>query len=433
MPFDQNIRFRPRIAVVGGGISGLSTAFDLSADADVTLFEAEARLGGHARTVMAGRDGAQPVDTGFIVFNFANYPHLTQLFRDLDVPIEKSCMSFGATIDGGRLEYGLQSLKALFAQQRNLGDPRFWAMLRDIARFNARAEQAVLIEDISVGELVDRLKLGAWFRNYYLLPICGAIWSTPADEIHAFPARPLVRFFRNHALMSATGQHQWWTVTGGSREYVRRLETVLRERGAALRTGTPVQAIERRDGQVIVKTANGPEPAFDHIVFATHPDQTLRMLDMPSRGEQAALSAIRYQDNHTFLHRDARQMPRRRDCWSAWVYQADTRQGRKGVGVTYWMNRLQNIPEQDPLFVTLNPARPIAEDLIYDEVVFRHPVFDRAAMAAQDDIAALQGQRNTWFAGAWARHGFHEDGIASARRVTRALTRLYAPRRQVAA
>ncbi|MCH5374846.1 MAG: FAD-dependent oxidoreductase [Planctomycetes bacterium] len=432
MPFDQTLRFRPRIAVIGGGITGLSAALELSDFADVTLFEAENRLGGHARTVVAGRRGDQPVDTGFIVFNFANYPHLTRLFRDLDVPIQKSCMSFGATIDGGWLEYGLKSVEALFAQRRNLGDPRFWAMLRDVARFNARAEQAVDSDDVTIGDLVDRLRLGSWFRDYYLMPICGAIWSTPPEQIHNFPARTLVRFFRNHALMSARGQHQWWTVAGGSREYVQRLQDVLVQRGVSLRIGSQVLSVRRTLGQVIVHTGTGGEPAFDHIVFATHSDQALRILDAPSAREHALLGAIRFQDNAAFLHRDPGQMPRRRAAWSSWVYQSDRRQGRPGIGVTYWMNRLQNIPDDDPLFLTLNPARTIPEHLVYDQVVFRHPVFDHAALTAQRNLETIQGQRNTWFAGAWARHGFHEDGIAAARRVTRSLARLYSRRIEAA-
>lgn len=428
MPFDQSPGVRPRIAVIGGGITGLSAALDLSDHADVTLYEAEPRLGGHARTVVAGRRGDQPVDTGFIVFNFANYPRLVRLFRSLDVPIQKSCMSFGATVDGGRLEYGLRSVGALFAQRRNLGDPRFWGMLRDIGRFNAQAERAAASDDVTIGELVDHLRLGNWFRNHYLMPICGAIWSTPPEEIHAFPARTLVQFFRNHALMNVTGQHQWWTVTGGSREYVRRLQDRLLDRGVTIRAGTPVASVHRQPGRVILTTGAGAEPAHDHVVFATHPDQALRMLDTPTVWEQALLGAIRYQDNAAFLHRDTAQMPRRRAAWSSWVYQSDQRHGRQGVGVTYWMNRLQNIPEDDPLFMTLNPAQPIPEHLVYDQVVFRHPVFDRAALAAQRDLASIQGQGNTWFAGAWARHGFHEDGIAAAYRVTRALADLHARR-----
>ncbi|MHA3976755.1 NAD(P)/FAD-dependent oxidoreductase [Halovulum sp. GXIMD14794] len=423
MPFDAMRPRRPRIAVIGGGISGLSAAWALADIGHVTLFEAEPRLGGHARTVMAGRNGDQPVDTGFIVFNYANYPHLTRLFRDLDVPVEKSCMSFGATIDGGKLEYGLKSLDAVFGQRRNLGDPRFMGMLRDIFRFNARAEAAAVSDDVTIDELVDGLRLGDWFRRYYLMPICGAIWSTGAERVGDFPARTLVQFFRNHALLSATGQHQWWTVSGGSVEYVRRLEAALTARGVDLRPGCPVVTVHRDETGVTVRTEAGAEGPFDEVVFASHPDATLRMLGQPSMEEVNALSAIRYQDNRTLLHSDTGQMPQARRCWSSWVYQAETGRDQAGIGVTYWMNRLQNIPEDDPLFVTLNPLREIPEHFVYDEVTFRHPVFDRAALRAQRRISALQGQRGTWFAGAWTRHGFHEDGIASAMRVARLMAR----------
>ena len=438
MPFDASRQLRPRIAVIGGGISGLSAAWHLADFAQVTVYEAEPRLGGHARTVIAGRRGDQPVDTGFIVFNYANYPHLTRLFRDLDVPVEKSCMSFGATIDDGRIEYGLQGLSALFAQRKNIVDPGFLGMVRDILRFNARAEAAAVSDDMTIDDLVSDLKLGERFRRHYLMPMCGAIWSTPAEEVGAFPARTLVRFFRNHALMNTTGQHQWWTVSSGSVAYVRRLEAALTARGVTIRTGCPVERVRREATGVTIRSRDGADPEVDHVILATHPDVSLRLLADPSRDERQVLGAIRYQDNRVVLHRDPRQMPRHRACWSSWVYQADTARGvtdagAAGVGVSYWMNRLQNIPEDDPLFITLNPRRPVDPAAIYDEVTFRHPVFDRAALQAQGRMASLQGARNTWFAGAWNRNGFHEGGIASAVRVTRELARRQAESRQAAA
>jgi len=227
-----------RIGIVGGGISGLAAAYLLSPQHNVTLYEAAPRLGGHARTKMAGLRGDQPVYTGFIVFNYANYPHLTAMFRDLEVPVKRSDMSFGATIDNGHVEYGLNDLAALIGQKRNLARPQFIRMVRDILRFNARAEAVATSDEVTVDELIGQLGLGDWFRRYYLLPICGAIWSSPVDGIGAFPARTLVQFFRNHALLSTSGQHQWWTVTGGSVEYVRRLEARLRLTGAELRAGT---------------------------------------------------------------------------------------------------------------------------------------------------------------------------------------------------
>ncbi|MCO6384111.1 NAD(P)/FAD-dependent oxidoreductase [Oceanicola sp. 502str15] len=408
-----------RIAIVGGGISGLASAHLLAPQHAVTLYEAAPRLGGHARTVLAGRQGDQPVDTGFIVFNYANYPHLTRLFQELDVPVTRSDMSFGASIDDGRIEYALRSLSALTAQKRNLARPGFYRMVRDILRFNARAE-ALAEDSTTIGELMDEMQLGAWFQNYYLVPLCGAIWSTPPDQIRAFPARAILQFFRNHALLSRGGQHQWWTVKGGSIEYVRRLEHSLRGRGVALRTNCPVDAIER-DGESCIVRAGGTAESFDHVILACHADQALRLLARPTAAEEAALSAVRFQDNRMVLHRDTAQMPRRRACWSSWVYTADTRNPAPAVGVTYWMNRLQDIPEADPLFVTLNPAREVPQELTYDETTFRHPIFDAPALQAQEWLRGMNGRNNTWFAGAWTRHGFHEDGFASAARIARQL------------
>ncbi|AVW90317.1 NAD(P)/FAD-dependent oxidoreductase [Celeribacter baekdonensis] len=422
MSFDVSPAPVQRIAIIGGGISGLAAAYRLAGTHAVTLFEAEPRLGGHARTVMAGVKSDRPVDTGFIVFNYANYPHLTEMFAALDVPVEPSDMSFGATIDGGRVEYGLKSLAALVGQKRNLLRPGFVRMVRDIFRFNAGAEAAAKDEHMTIGEMVEDMKLGDWFQRYYLMPICGAIWSTSPEDIRAFPARALVQFFRNHALLSATGQHQWWTVSGGSIEYVRRLEAYLLGRGADLRTGTPIATVQRDEMGVEITPFGGASERFDQVIFACHSDTALKLLAVPSAAETRALSDLRYQDNRVVLHRDASFMPKRKTCWSSWVYQAKSDESRTQIGVTYWMNRLQNIPETDPLFVTLNPAHAPDPAMVYDEVTFRHPVFDHAALRAQGAIAALQGQNRTWFAGAYLGNGFHEDGFASAVRVTDALT-----------
>ena len=426
MSFDV-LPIRPqRVAIIGGGISGLAAAYLLSPHHAVTLYEAAPRLGGHARTVMAGRNGDQPVDTGFIVFNYANYPHLTRMFQDLDVPVAKSDMSFGASINDGQIEYGLNNLSALLAQPRNMLRPGFARMVRDILRFNKKAEAMTEDTSLTIGEFMDDLNLGDWFQRYYLMPLCGAIWSTPPAKIRSFPARALIQFFRNHALLSTHGQHQWWTVDGGSVEYVRRLEIHLRGRGVILRTGAPVQAVRRTADQSTVCTAAASDETFDQVIFACHPDQTLRLLEQPTAQEQAALSAIRFQDNQMILHRDTAQMPRRKSVWSSWVYKADTTRPEPAIGVTYWMNRLQNIPQNDPLFVSLNPSDPVPDELIYDQKTFRHPVFDTAALNAQQQLRDLQGQNNTWFAGAYTRHGFHEDGFASAARIARLMDRQFA-------
>lgn len=414
--FDQTQGARKKIAVIGGGISGLSAAYYLSPTHDVTLYEAAPRLGGHARTVMAGKNGNQPVDTGFIVFNYVTYPNLTRLFRDLDVPVIKSEMSFGASIDDGWLEYGLNSLSAITAQKGNLIRPQFYKMIADIIRFGKHAEAAAQDDDKTIGELVDELGLGQWFRDNYLMPMCGAIWSTPVGEVDQFPAKSLVQFFRNHALLAGAGEHQWWTVKGGSIEYVRRLETALVARGCTLRTASPVRHISRGAFGVGVSCDGTPAEAYDDVIFACHSDQALAILgDAATKQETAALGAIRYQPNKAVLHSDTSQMPKRKACWSSWAYRSQ----EGDIGVTYWMNKLQSIPESDPLFVTLNPSTDIPHSAIYDEVEFAHPVFDKAALKAQRLIRDMQGENRTWFAGAWNRHGFHEDGIASAMRIVR--------------
>ncbi|WP_170411410.1 NAD(P)/FAD-dependent oxidoreductase [Ruegeria atlantica] len=417
--FDEPRGVRKKIAIVGAGISGLSAAYYLSEDNDVTVYEAEPRLGGHARTVMAGRNGDQPVDTGFIVFNYSTYPNLTKLFDELHVPVIKSEMSFGATIDNGRLEYGLNNLRTLTAQKRNLMRPAYYKMISDILRFGKEAPEAAKDDDTTIGELIDQLRLGHWFRHNYLMPMCGAIWSTPVEFIDRFPARSLVQFFQNHALLAGdrAKQHQWWTVKGGSIEYVRRIEAALRARGSEIRVASPVQHIQRNELGVTVHS-EGQADLYDEIILATHSDQSLAILgDSATTEERAALGSIKYQPNKAVLHCDPGQMPKRRACWSSWTYRSQA----GNVGVTYWMNRLQNIPDSDPMFVTLNVSADIPEDKVYDEVEFAHPVFDQAALKAQGQIREMQGQNKTWFAGAYNRHGFHEDGIASAMHVVERL------------
>ncbi|SFR14079.1 NAD(P)/FAD-dependent oxidoreductase [Poseidonocella sedimentorum] len=427
MPFESGETGLPRkIAVIGGGISGLGAAHLLSSDTRanhrVVLFEAAPELGGHARTVLAGRRGDQPVDTGFIVFNRANYPHLTALFEALDVPVAESNMSFAASIDGGRVEYGLASLDVLFAQRRNAMRPSFLRMCRDILHFNRNGARVAAEEpQQSVGDFLDRLGTGAAFREHYLSPFSGAIWSTPLERILDFPAHAMMEFFRNHALLDYDGQHQWYTVRGGSREYVGRLEAALRRSGVELRTGTPVEAVQRgRDGAA-VRMPGGEWELFDEVILATHSDIALRLLVDASPEEAADLGAIRYQRNDAILHADAALMPKSRKVWSSWNYTEPKGARRERIDLTYWMNSLQPIPADDPMFLTLNTAQPIREELIYDQVRFDHPVFDLGAMGAQERIRQRNGQNQTWFCGAWLGNGFHEDGLASAHRMAEAL------------
>jgi predicted NAD/FAD-binding protein len=413
MPFEARAAAPRKIAVIGAGISGMGAAHMLGDDHAVTLFEAEPRLGGHARTLIAGRRGDQPVDTGFIVFNYANYPQMAKLFDRLDVPVTKSNMSFSASLDGGALEYGLSGLPALFAQKRNAVNPRFLGMVRDIMRFNARALDEARDPTMPLGDFLAQMGTGHWFRDYYLLPLSGAIWSTPTEKILDFPAHALVRFFENHALLNHTGQHQWYTVQGGSVAYVRRLGAAMQEQSVRIRLGTPVEAVRREPGTVHVR-AKGAWESFDDIVFATHSDDSLSMLSDATPQERGSLGAVAYQPNRVVLHADESVMPKRRVTWSSWNYTETARKAMNAIDLTYWMNSLQPIPKDDPMFVTLNSVRPIREELIYDETVMRHPVYDLAALEAQQAIAARNGTNNTWFCGAWMKNGFHEDGLSSA-------------------
>lgn len=424
MPFESLARPSNRIAIIGAGISGMGAAHLLGPEYQVTLFEAEPRLGGHARTIMAGKNGDQPVDTGFLVFNYANYPLLAKLFSELDVPVVKSNMSFGVSIAGGRLEYGLASLDALFAQRANTVNPKFLGMVRDIFRFNRKALKVANQDRTrTVGDFLDAMGTGDWFRKYYLLPLSGAIWSTPTEKIMDFPAHAMIQFFENHALLNTTGQHQWYTVDGGSVEYVRRLESAMRRNGVDIRLNAPVQSVRRTPAGVEIKAWGGAWEHFDEVIFATHSDDSLNILADPSDIEQASLGAIKYQPNEVVLHCDERIMPKRRQTWSSWVYteDADTRSDR--IDLTYWINSLQPVPMSDPHFVTLNTKRKIREELIYDQTTLRHPVYDLAALAAQDTVRTMNGTNRTWFCGAWVGHGFHEDGLASASDVVRVLKR----------
>jgi predicted NAD/FAD-binding protein len=415
MPFEAVSKPLKKIAVIGAGISGMGAAHMLAKTHHVTLIEAEHRLGGHARTIIAGKRGDQPVDTGFIVFNYANYPHLAALFAQLDVPVVKSNMSFAASLNGGDMEYALNSLDTLFAQRKNLLNPRYLRMIRDILHFNKNALRLSQTDpEMTIAGLLQRLGTGSYFRDYYLLPFSGAIWSTPTEQIMEFPAYAMMKFFDNHALLSHTGQHQWYTVQGGSQSYVTRLEAALRARGVDIRLGAPVQAVRRHPAGAEVKLQGAEWEDFDEVVFATHSDDSLRMLADPTAEESAALGAIAYQPNDIVLHADTTIMPKRRKVWASWNYTEQADKSLDRIDLTYWMNSLQPIPRDDPHFVTLNSTRPINEALIYDQVTLRHPVYDVAALAAQKQVQCFNGRNRTWFCGAWMKNGFHEDGLGSA-------------------
>ncbi|MDG0990479.1 MAG: FAD-dependent oxidoreductase [Yoonia sp.] len=414
MPFETATVSPRKIAVVGAGITGMGAAHMLAKDHRVVLFEAENRLGGHARTRMAGPNADTPVDTGFIVFNYANYPKLTALFDHLDVPVVKSNMSFGASFDGGRLEYGLAGANAIFAQRRNIVNPKFLRMIRDILHFNKHGLDASAEEGLTIGDLMIKLNLSEYFRDHYLLPFSGAIWSTPKEKIMDFPAKAMMQFFDNHALLQSTGQHQWYTVQGGSKSYVERLGADMFARGVDMRLGAGVDAVRRTPLGVEIKTNGADWEMFDEVVFATHSDDTLRMLADPTASETATLGAVRYQPNRVVLHSDTSIMPKRRAVWSSWIYAEEAGKQADQIDLTYWMNSLQPWLTGQDYMVTLNTTRPIRDEMIWDEVTLRHPVYDTAAIAAQSRAAAMNGSNRTWFCGAWMKNGFHEDGLSSA-------------------
>ena len=400
MPFENIQADNRRIAIIGGGISGMGAAYELRNSENVVLFESSSQLGGHARTVLAGKSGNMPVDTGFLVYNDVNYPHLTNLFRELEVPTIPSDMSFGASIDGGWLEYGVLAPKAIIAQKRNILRPKFLGMMRDILKFNKLANKSHIDPNITIGSLIKNWELGDWFRDYYLTPFTGAIWSTPVTQILDFPALPMIKFMKNHALLGTGGQHDWRTVKGGSREYVRRLEGMLLKAGVEIRLSTSVNSVRRVDGGVEVKVASGEYEPFDEVIFATHSDTTLGMLSDPNAMEKKSLDAIKYQSNTMVLHADTSIMPKRKAAWASWVYTEDKDKKSDRIDLTYWINRLQSLPEDDPCFVTLNTQRVIKPHLIYDECVFYHPVFNLAALQGQHSLAELNGKNSTWFCGA---------------------------------
>jgi predicted NAD/FAD-binding protein len=412
-----------KVAVIGGGAAGLTAAWALSKQHDVTLFEAEKRLGGHANTVDIECDGAKiPVDTGFIVYNETNYPQFVRLLAALDVPTQPSVMTFSVSVDKPDLEYA-GNARGLFCQRGNVWRPAFWRLLGEIMRFNRDAlaflknDQAPA--DLTLGRFLERQDYAPQLAAQYLLPMGAAIWSSSISGMRDFPARSIFRFFANHGLLRLRNRPRWRTVTGGSRSYVERLR---RDMSAHIRTGSTVLAVHRLPTGVRLAATSGRWSSYDHVVFAMHADDTLRLLGADATAaERRILGAFRYQANRAVLHRDVALMPRRRGAWSSWNYLGKGQADDAKVAVTYWMNRLQNLPTKSPVMVTLNPIDEPAPQSVLRELTYLHPQFDGAAIAAQGSLPTMQGVRRSWFCGAYCGNGFHEDAVQSGLAVAAAL------------
>ena len=413
-----------RVAVIGSGIAGLSVAYGLRAEARVTLFEAGDYFGGHTHTVDVTLDGmTHGVDTGFLVLNERTYPNLLRLFEQLGVEIAKSDMSFSVQVPGVGHRPGLEwsgcDLNTVFAQRANLVRPRFWRMLADLLRFNKLATAlansgAAAALDQPIGGFLKQHRFSDEFRDWYFLPMIGCIWSCPVDQMLRFPVATMIRFCHNHGLIQVANRPQWYTVRGGARTYVNKMLEAIPD----ARLNTPVLRVRRASNghgsAVLVSTAAGTE-RFDAVVMACHSDQSLALLADPSAAETAVLGAIRYHANRAVLHTDTSLLPTRRLAWAAWNYERadDDSREQAAVCLHYLLNRLQPLPFATPVVVSLNPVREPRAGSVHAEFDYAHPVFDMAAMAAQERVPELQGRQRTWFCGAWTRYGFHEDGLMS--------------------
>jgi predicted NAD/FAD-binding protein len=421
-----------KIAIVGSGISGLAVAHSLKGQADITLFEAGDYFGGHANTVDITLPTSQGmvthgVDTGFLVFNERTYPNLINLFAELGVETSLSDMSFSVQAPRAwgneALEWSGSNLDTVFAQRRNLLRPQFYKMLLDVLRFNKLCTEIAVQQNETamrqpLSEFLRQHQFGEAFQNWYFLPMMGCIWSCPTDQMLAFPVATMIRFCHNHGLLQVSNRPRWFTVTGGSRNYVQKIVKDVSDK----RLNTPVQLIERDEQGVRIVTQGAAE-RFDEVVICAHSDQALRMLRNPSDAETQCLSAIRYQDNVAVLHTDESVLPSRRKAWAAWNYARAESEDQESsrVCLHYLLNKLQPLPYSQAVVVSLNPTQPIDPAKVIRRFDYAHPVFDLAAIEAQQHMHRIQGQQNTWYAGAWLGYGFHEDGLKSGLSVAREL------------
>lgn len=403
-----------KIAIVGSGISGLSCAWLLNKKHDITLFEKNDYLGGHSNTASIKYEGKNiDVDTGFIVFNFKTYPNLKAFFDLLKVKVSKSNMSFGIKdLDNG-FEYSGNNLAGLFAQKKNFLNLKFLKMLKDIIKFNKNAikliESGRDLQNLTLNDFIDDLKLGEYFKNYYLFPMAGAIWSCKLELIQNYPAKTFLQFFYNHGLLTITNQPQWYTVDGASKEYVKKISESFSDK---IRLGCNIIQSKESGKKIILTDKEGGNYEFDHVIFATHADQAYQIVSDKSKDEEQILSKIKSSKNTAILHKDKNQMPVNKKAWASWVYLSKQKENK--VSLSYWMNNLQNIDHSYPLFVTLNPIEDINEKDIFGKYEYEHPIFDEEAIKSQENLDKIQGKRKIWFCGAWTKYGFHEDGLNSA-------------------
>lgn len=406
---------RQRLCVVGTGIAGLLAARLLALRHDVTVFEREDRIGGHTHTVDVEVGGErQAIDTGFIVHNERNYPNFVRLLRQLGVATLPTTMSFSLRCERTGLEYCGSSLNQLFAQRRNLLRPRFWGMVADILRFFRQAPLWLQQSDQrTLGELLAEHRYGRAFREQFLVPMGAAIWSSEPGRLLGMPASFFLRFFLNHGMLQLRNRPQWRVLVGGSRRYLEPLAAAFADR---IRCGAAVVELRRTGAGVAVRTQDGDTAVFDGAVVATHSDQALRLLGDPTDGERAVLGTIPYQENEVVLHTDTSLLPRSRRAWAAWNYHIP-RQPLDRVAVTYCMNLLQGLRSRTTFCVTLNRSDAIDPKQVLRRFVYHHPVFDQAAVSAQQQVPALNGSARVWYCGAWCGYGFHEDGVVAALRV----------------
>jgi predicted NAD/FAD-binding protein len=407
-----------RVAVIGTGISGMLVARLLHGDHELTVFEANAYVGGHTHTVDVAADGRMlAVDTGFIVFNERTYPNFVTLMRKLDVPWQGSTMSFSVRCEKTGLEYCPSSLSRLFAQRRNLLRPGFWRMVREIFAFRKELPRtAELPETITLGAHLANKRYSQTFVEHFMVPMGAAIWSAGPNRFEDMPACMFARFFHNHGFLQVRDQPQWLVIQGGSRNYAEALTEPFRDR---IRLNCPARAIRRQSDRVEVKTADGRAESFDQVVLATHSNEALAMLADPSEQERQVLGAIPYQDNEVVLHTDTGLLPQRRRVWASWNYRIP-RRPQSAVAVTYDMNILQNLDADREFCVTLNQSEKIDPARIERRFVYAHPVYTPAALRAQQRHAEISGVNRTHFCGAYWRYGFHEDGVNSALAVAKA-------------